>query len=481
MATSDKADKEVKHLKAKPTGKARADGPKQAASAPVVPSTPLPAGGAVTVSRIPPSMPIESTLLGKADGGRPPAAPKAAAPRPGSSAATPTSGAATLAAPAAVPEAPAPRPASQSEPAPRPAVRPEPELVSQTVVQKVGFWPLALGGAVAALLGAGATIYAMPKIAPYLPAGWQAQAPHVDLDALRDEAAAAATQAARAEVASALANVQGMTADDAQMRAAVDEQVQAALAARPPLPAQAASTAGLPADLPARIADLQGQLDAQAGQIAALTARPQLDPQAMQQVQALAQGAVQVKADIDAAAAAAQDSLAAVRTEAQAATQRAQAVASVAVLGAALDGGNATPSEAVQQLEQAGVAVPAPLAQQDLPTLDQLQLGFDAPARAALTASLKAESQGQGALGAVGNFLRVQTGARSVEPREGTDPDAVLSRATALVAQGDLPTALDELKGLPPAGQDAMAGWVAQANAYLAAQSALSDVAKSLN
>ena len=125
--------------------------------------------------------------------------------------------------------------------------------------------------------------------------------------------------------------------------------------------------------------------------------------------------------------------------------------------------------------------MPEPLAQEVLPTLDQLQMSFDAPARAALTASLKAESKTEGPLGAVSNFLRVQTGARSVEPREGTDPDAVLSRASALVAQGDLPTALTELQGLPEAGQAAMAGWVAQANAYLAAETALKNVAKSLN
>ena len=231
----------------------------------------------------------------------------------------------------------------------------------------------------------------------------------------------------------------------------------------------------------ARIAALQAQLETQGRQIADLTARPQLDPAAMQQVQALAQGAGQIRADIDAAAAQARDSLAAVQAEAAATAQRAQAVASVAVLGAALEGGSATPSEAVQQLEQAGVAVPEPLAQEDLPTLDQLQMSFDAPARAALTASLKAESKTEGPLGAVSNFLRVQTGARSVEPREGADPDAVLSRASALVAQGDLPTALTELQGLPEAGQAAMAGWVAQANAYLAAETALKDVAKSLN
>ena len=462
MATSDKADKAVK---AKSTGKIGPEEKKQPAAGPVVPSAPVRAGDAVTVSRIPPSQPIESTLLGKPEGGRPAAQPKPAeAPHK-----------LTQPAPLAAPAQPTPKPETL-----RPAARPEPELVSQTVVQKVGFWPLVLGGAVAAGLGAAATIYVLP----HLPGSWQTAA-QVDVAGLTDAAAAAGAEAARAEVATAIAALPApapaAAPDPDQIDSYIREQVAAALAAAGPVPGQAASTATPSGDVTARIAALQTQLETQARQIADLNARPQLDPATMQQVQALAQGADQARAEIDAAAAQARDSLAAVQAEAAATAQRAQAVASVAVLGAALEGGSATPSEAVQQLEQAGVAVPAPLAQQDLPTLDQLQMSFDAPARAALTASLKAESQGQGALGAVSNFLRVQTGARSVEPREGTDPDAVLSRASALVAQGDLPTALTELQGLPEAGQAAMAEWVAQANAYLAAQSALTDVAKSLN
>lgn len=460
MATSDKADKAVK---AKATGKTGAEETKQAAAGPVVPSAPVRAGDAVMVSRIPPSQPIESTLLGQPEGGRPAAQPKTAE----------TPHKLTQPAPLAEPAKPAPKPETH-----RPAARPEPEVISQTVVQKVGFWPLVLGGAVAAGLGAAATIYVLP----HLPGSWQTAA-QVDVAALTDAASAAGAEAARAEVATAIAALPtpAATPDSDQIDSYIREQVAAALAAAAPVPGQAASTATPSGDVTARIAALQTQLETQARQIADLNARPQLDPATMQQVQALAQGADQARAEIDAAAAQARDSLAAVQAEAAASAQRAQAVASVAVLGAALEGGSATPSEAVQQLEQAGVAVPEPLAQQDLPTLDQLQISFDAPARAALTASLKAESQGQGPLGAVSNFLRVQTGARSVEPREGTDPDAVLSRASALVAQGDLPTALTELQGLPEAGQAAMAEWVAQANAYLAAQSALTDVAKSLN
>jgi hypothetical protein len=74
-------------------------------------------------------------------------------------------------------------------------------------------------------------------------------------------------------------------------------------------------------------------------------------------------------------------------------------------------------------------------------------------------------------------FLRVQTGARSLQPREGTDPDAVLSRAEAAVKGGDVAASLTELAGLPAQGQAAMADWSARAKVYLAAHEALAGLA----
>ncbi len=77
-------------------------------------------------------------------------------------------------------------------------------------------------------------------------------------------------------------------------------------------------------------------------------------------------------------------------------------------------------------------------------------------------------------------FLRTQSGVRSLEPREGTDPDAVLSRAEAALHNADIAAALTELQGLPPEGQGAMADWVARANQRMAAAEAAAALAATL-
>lgn len=80
-------------------------------------------------------------------------------------------------------------------------------------------------------------------------------------------------------------------------------------------------------------------------------------------------------------------------------------------------------------------------------------------------------------MGVIGDFLRVQTGARSVEPREGDDPDAVLSRADAAVKAGDIKGALGLIATLPQAGQDAMSGWTGKAAVWVQAKDALTALA----
>jgi hypothetical protein len=77
----------------------------------------------------------------------------------------------------------------------------------------------------------------------------------------------------------------------------------------------------------------------------------------------------------------------------------------------------------------------------------------------------------------VGAFLRAQLGVRSLEPREGDDADAILSRAEAALAEGRLGDALAEIETLPEGARAAMSGWAAEATARrdaLAAAEALS-------
>ena len=98
--------------------------------------------------------------------------------------------------------------------------------------------------------------------------------------------------------------------------------------------------------------------------------------------------------------------------------------------------------------------------------------GFPDAARAALEASLEA-NMGATWSERVKNFLRAQTGARALTPQEGDDPDAVLSRAEAALAAGDVEGALAELDALPAEGKAAMTDWLAQANLRLQAEAAL--------
>jgi hypothetical protein len=110
----------------------------------------------------------------------------------------------------------------------------------------------------------------------------------------------------------------------------------------------------------------------------------------------------------------------------------------------------------------------------------QVQAGFPAAARAALAASVQPDPEA-----ALGDrmlaFLRAQTGARALTPRDGADPDAILSRAEAAMRAGDLDSALAELDSLPPDAAAALAGWRAGAETRAAAVAALADLAAGLS
>ncbi|MEM9966704.1 MAG: hypothetical protein AAF755_01245 [Pseudomonadota bacterium] len=111
-------------------------------------------------------------------------------------------------------------------------------------------------------------------------------------------------------------------------------------------------------------------------------------------------------------------------------------------------------------------------------TLSTLQANFAENARAVLSAARAVGAQDQGQT--VGSFLRRQLGARSVTPREGSEPDAVLSRAEAAMREGQVAKALAELDLLPENVQDPMAAWLGDARAHAAAQTALKDLSERL-
>lgn len=189
-----------------------------------------------------------------------------------------------------------------------------------------------------------------------------------------------------------------------------------------------------------------------------------------------------VPADVTAAAEAAEARLkeaearaTALAEEAEAAAAASRRAAALDRIAAALDSG--APYAAA--LRDLGGDLPLALAdhaQTGLPTLADLHEAFAPAARESLEAALRA-NMGESWTDRVSSFLRSQTGLRSLTPREGDDPDAVLSRAEAALAAGDVAVAIAELEAMPDAGRAALEEWLVAARQRVEAQSAFAALA----
>ena len=169
----------------------------------------------------------------------------------------------------------------------------------------------------------------------------------------------------------------------------------------------------------------------------------------------------------------------ALEQSAASAARHAQNQATVTRLYAALDNGAAY-AAILAELDAADIAVSDVLnasANDGITTLTALNDAFPISARSALSAARTEDGSGGGLVG----FLQRQTGARSVQPRDGDDPDAILSRAEAAVTDGDLARALEEIATLPDAARAAMQDWVDISTTRLAALKAAEELAQSLN
>jgi len=140
--------------------------------------------------------------------------------------------------------------------------------------------------------------------------------------------------------------------------------------------------------------------------------------------------------------------------------------------------------QALSNLQAAGdIDIPAALtdaAVNGVPTVTMLKDDFPAAARVALAASIK-ENSGDSISDKLGSFFQSQVGGRSIEPREGDDPDAVLSRAEAAIKAGKVTEALSLINMLPDAGKAAMQSWISAASSRKDASAALSELTNSLN
>jgi hypothetical protein len=186
------------------------------------------------------------------------------------------------------------------------------------------------------------------------------------------------------------------------------------------------------------------------------------------ELDALREQFVEQEAQMQALTAQAQADLEAARAEAeeveQSAAEAAQAAIGRAALSrvqAALDSGNAFDA-ALADLQSAGAEVPpglSAIASEGAPTITTLRDEFPAAARAALAAA-RSEGLADDGSNPLTAFLREQLDVRSVEPREGDDPDAILSRAEAALADGRLTDALGEIEALPEVARAEMTGWI---------------------
>jgi len=297
-------------------------------------------------------------------------------------------------------------------------------------------WPL-LGGVLAAAAGYG--------MAQYVPNGW----PMASVVTLQDKVAALSDQ------------VQALQQD---LQKAGDRLATLESAPAPQVDGQKIAV------LEARLAALESK-PAPIGTDSAALAQLRAEVGAIK-TDGAAVVSAQVQADLDAKVKATEAKLAAIEQAAQ--TQAAATLTRAALrqIAAAMDSGAPYPSALAALSDTALPAVLADHAATGLPSLQALQTAFPDSARAALDSALRA-NMGESWSDRIANFLRTQVGVRALTPREGADPDAILSRAEAALTAGDLAQALAEIATLPTPAQHVLAAWRAQAQLRLDAQAAL--------
>ncbi len=183
-------------------------------------------------------------------------------------------------------------------------------------------------------------------------------------------------------------------------------------------------------------------------------------------------------ADAEAKIAVAEERAAEIEAAAAAAALVAEKEAVLSKLKASVDGG-ATYKDLIEGLE----SVPPELANHadnGVPTLVVLQQDFPDAARAAL-ATVQTVPDDASTTERLTAFLRRQTNARSLAPKEGDTPDAILSRAEAQLGKGLLPETLTELDALPDEAKSAMSGWLTDAKTRQAALQAVDALSAKTN
>ncbi|MDJ1009415.1 MAG: hypothetical protein QNJ13_16500 [Paracoccaceae bacterium] len=351
---------------------------------------------------------------------------------------------------------PAPEPASVAKLAPEPAAPPPAPASAPDSSSGGGFFPLFLGGVAAALIGFALATFAVPD-------GWpRPEEPDPEI---------------RSRL-SALEENFGTVAGRLDM---LEQSVaEAAVAPQPDTGLEAAveTLGGELETLRSEVAELSGNISDAGGPAPEM---PDFTGAFNDQMAAF-------QAEVDRVTRAAEEEAAAARAEAEAvraaaaqAERQAELRATAAEIEIALDTG-APFADALAGLD--GVEVPAGLsdvAEDGIAPLSQLQRSFPEAARSALQAAARGPAEGAGAVERVAAFLLNQTNARSLQPREGDDADAILSRAEAALGTGDLGAALGELRALDDGPAAALGAWLERAEVRQAALDALETLSGSID
>lgn len=342
---------------------------------------------------------------------------------------------------------------STEAPTVQPDVDPGPEIDTQpeTGTRSSGFLPFFAGGVVAAAVGFGLSQY----LGPF-----------------------------SNEVDPAVVSLQSAVRQQADMIDTLQASQQDVLAAQADLDESSAVLTGSVDGMTASLAGLNNRIDDLAGALSGIDARiTELEKRPI--TQSLPSSAIEAYEreleDLKASVAAQRAEASAMEENAKQTAQEALARAALTRVLSALDGGQPYRAALVDLATATGQSAPAALeayADTGAPSLASLQNSFPEAARRALGAA-RAETESGG--NRFVSFFQTQLGARSVTAKEGTDPDAILSRSEAALRSGNLTDALAEIETLPDVAKSELSDWLAEATARQSALAAGDALTQSLN
>lgn len=310
-----------------------------------------------------------------------------------------------------------------------------------------GFFPLVLGGVVAAGLGVASSSFIFPDGLPFgrastatlnLESQLKLQAGQIEDLTSQLKALPAIDAGALDGAVSAVGDLQAQIDSVMDSVGAIETRIEA-------LENRASGDgSGVSAAMETELKDLRAALDVQKGAVAQMIEEAQTTKQSAEDTarQTLSRAAMTRILVALESGAAFEDALADVQANS-----------------------DVTISEALAQTAASGV-----------PSLASLRDSYPEAARAAL-AAVRGEDTG----GGVASFFAKQFGARSVAPREGDDPDAILSRVEAALSAGRIADALAQADALPDGAKAPLSEWMAQAELRLAATRDAEALAISLN